>query len=431
MFREYAPDLRSGTGGWRGVNWGPIFNQLVQMNPYKLSEISPDLAGSWTISNDGKSYTFNLLKGVKWHDGKPFTAADVEQTLKLAIVPMEGAKAPLLAGFDSVDRIEKVDDSTVRVILKFPSSSFLANLTHAQLMIQPSYLSKDDFNANPVGTGPFMLKERRTGVSMDLVKNPNFFKPGLPYLEGIKFFNIADDTAAFAAFRTKNLDVSGPNTGFFRLVPLKDRVMEGARVINYNGGTSIFSFKNVAPFTDERVRKAISLAIDRQEYVRLIFGGGGVANAGLMFPEYFGGVWGIPENEFAKMPGYRQPKDADIEEAKKLLAAAGYGTANPLKVLTPTLPGAAQDMQVMASQLHKIGVALDIKVRDFLLLPQDAASGNYEMLSDGLLQPVDDPSQDVGQLMLGNSPRLYHKILDPEVQKMYDQQARLLDSVTR
>ena len=194
-----------------------VFNSLVRTDPMKeevsVRNMVPDLAESWQISPDGKTYTFNLRRGVKFHDGRPFTSKDVKYSLDKLRDPKRSAYPAFFAPIDSV---EIVDDYTVRVRLIHPYPQLLVYLAPPSVVILPEHLK----DVNPkstdflVGTGPFKFKEQIPGKVTIYERNPDYFKKGLPYLDRFEIYQLAH-APMVDAFIGGNTDVCGNMRAYF------------------------------------------------------------------------------------------------------------------------------------------------------------------------------------------------------------------------
>jgi len=182
---------------------GPCFDTLLQFDPNDQTKILPDLAIRWDISSDGLTYTFFLRQGVQFHDGSPFTSKDVLVTFQRIISPPEGVNSPRSVFFNTVERIETPDDVTVRFVLKQPDPALLYNVAIPWTGIYPAHLIEAGADLrdtkNLIGTGPFKFKSYTPGVAFELEKNPNYWNPNLPYLDGIVFYPMADPNVAAQA----------------------------------------------------------------------------------------------------------------------------------------------------------------------------------------------------------------------------------------
>ena len=188
-----------------------VFNNLVVFNQHekqnRLDNIVPDLAESWTWSEDGKDLTFKLHQGVKWHDGKPFTAADVKCTWDL----LQGkAKEKLRlnareAWWANLDKVTADNEYQATFHLKRPQPSFLACLASGFTPVYPCHVSPAQMRQHPIGTGPFKFVEFKPNQSIKVTKNPDYWKKGLPYLDGIEWTIIPNRSTADARLRRRQV----------------------------------------------------------------------------------------------------------------------------------------------------------------------------------------------------------------------------------
>ncbi|MDP2952768.1 MAG: ABC transporter substrate-binding protein, partial [Chloroflexota bacterium] len=294
---------------------GPAYNLLVQYDDQDPSKIVPDLAEKWDVSPDGSAITFTLRRGVLWHDGKPFTAADVKATLDRIVSPPKGVFSPRAGSFGAIKEVKVVDDYTVQVALKYPTASLLYNIGVGFNWIMPKHIldERGDMKKSVVGTGAFKFTRFMSGVSTDLEKNPQYFAPGLPYLDGITTYVVPDPGARFAALRTGQLDYIH---AYPAITPVEAEIIERDKLPIVVQTTPGLGFRiilpnfKVKPWDDARVRKAVSIAIDRRGSIQIVEKGWGVAGGPLPPPP--GGQWSLPADEINKLPGYRYPKDQDI-----------------------------------------------------------------------------------------------------------------------
>ncbi|MDP2951789.1 MAG: ABC transporter substrate-binding protein, partial [Chloroflexota bacterium] len=304
----------------------PVYSLLVQNDPKDENKLIADLAQRWEASPDGKVWTFYLQKGVKFHDGRPATSADVKVSFDRIASPPKGIRSPRAGLFSALERIETPDDQTVKFFLKYPQGGFLTMVASPYNWIYPKHIlaEKGDMTKVAVGTGPFKLKDYIRGVSWELVKNADYFVPGRPYLDGILRYIMVDRASMFAAVRTHRIQLSTMLNN--ETTPAeRDILKREAPQIVQKGGTLanpmwLFFNHKRAPWSDVRVRQAVNLAYDRQAAIKVARKGDGTLGAHFL-P---GSGWEIPEQELLKLPGYRQPKDQDIAEAKRLLAEAGF-----------------------------------------------------------------------------------------------------------
>ena len=187
-----------------------VYNTLVMFDPHGFPNIIGDLAKSWERSEDGKTWTFKLHEGVKFHDGTELTSADVKASWDRIYNPPEGVTSPRRSYFEMIDSIEAPDKNTVVFTLKYPAASFLAMIAQpANFIYAKADIDKapDWHKKNANGTGPFKLKKYVRGSSLEVERNPNYFKAGLPYMDGVKYFMIKDLSASAKSVRSGRTDV--------------------------------------------------------------------------------------------------------------------------------------------------------------------------------------------------------------------------------
>jgi len=301
MHREDPPSLSIHEEATVSVNWAmmPCYSNLVIFNPLRGQEspatITGELAEKWSWRDDGKTLVFTLRKDVRWHDGQPFSSKDVKYTFDL-VRGAPGAPAlrlnPRKVWYAQIQAIEAPDPDTVVFRLKRPQPSLLMLLASGYSPVYPAHIPAAELRTRCVGTGPFKLKEYRPGELIEFVRNPDYFIKGRPYLDGIRFIIIKERGTRIAALPAGRVDVTMPQEGtkpaaeqLRKAVPSMV-IDEVSQSINDN---LLMNFKK-APFTDARVRRALSLAIDRRAYIQAVRQGGAAVGAS-MLPRPWG-VWG-------------------------------------------------------------------------------------------------------------------------------------------
>lgn len=412
-----------------------VYNGLARFHPLEHDKIIPDLAEKWEISPDGLTYTFYLRKGVKWHDGKPFTSADAKITIdrmafwkEYKIVSPRGQQL-----FFALDRVETPTDDTVKVSLKHPSASFLSNIASGAVMVLPKHILdvKGDMKKDAIGTGAFKFKSWNFGVSMEMVKNPDYFVKGLPYLDGITFYVIKDSATRFAAFRTGQVKMTGigsPAMSHSQAELARRELADKITVAQHPALRRFMFFSNVKrkPWDDLKVRKAADLTLDRQGAIKLHDNVGTIGAA--LDPK---GVWGIKESDMTKRPGYRQPKDADVAEAKKLLADAGYPTGLKAGMLTRSTGDTPQVAEVMKEQLGKIGIDVTLEPKETAVAEDRANRHDFDTMCWAVADPFDDPDIAIGGYYTTGTGRNYGAFSDKAIDQLYEKQSRTLDTAER
>ena len=413
----------------------PLYSTLLQIDPYSYPRIIGDAATEWTISPDGLTYAFKIRQGVRFHDGSPLTAADVKATYDKIVFPPEGVLSIRKNAYTAVERIEDPDPSRVVFKLKFPSASLLNNLASPWNVIYPKrYLDRDPnyFKTNVMGSGPFKLKAYTRGATFEGVRNPDYVVRDRPYLDGYKFFISPETSVRAAAIRSGRAHIE------FRDLPnaeveaikkqLGDKIVVQTTPMTGQFGIAINS--TAKPFTDVRVRKALTLGLDRYTAGRVLYGITGLKLVGgLMRP---GSEWALPDAELQQLPGFWKDAEKSRAEARRLLAEAGYpnGFKAVLKNRNVKLP--YQDFAVFAIQeWRKIGVEVENRPLETAAWFNDGQNtGNFELIVAPTVEYMDDPDQFLGRYVTGSTQN-WGRYSDPGLDDLFARQARALDHTER
>lgn len=347
------PHFAVGTPDRVPVSW--MFNALVRFPPGSIdpSKLEPDLAESWESSPDGRTWTFRLRRGVRFHGGYgELTADDVVFSLKRAADPKTSAFSSELRAMEGV---EAVDPYTVRLVLKENVPSLLGVLTnYAQGYIVSRKAVEalgEGFARRPIGTGPFAFGSLTPGQSLELVAHETYFR-GKPRLARVSYRFIPSDASRDLAFQSGELDVNfgrADQTWVNRTRALPNTVLD---IFEPAEEAQLHLNTTVKPFDDVRVRRAFQMAVNRPEIVR--WRGADVSReAQSVVPRGYLGF--TAENG---LPG------SDVAGARKLLAEAGYPNGLTVKVIQSQLPEMFTAMQVFQAQLRRAGITLDLQVVD-------------------------------------------------------------------
>jgi peptide/nickel transport system substrate-binding protein len=329
------------------VMYNNLFEGLVKFDIQ--GKIVPGLAKSWDVSGDGKVYTFRLHQGVKFHNGQPFTAADVKYTFGLAMDPDSTTKTHK-EYYKDIAQVEVVDDHTVRITLSTVNSMFFYDLARGDSVILPKDM-QPEMKTNPVGTGPFMFKEWIKGDQVTLVKFGDYYQSGVPYLDEAIFKFIDTPPARNAALKAGDIDVIGylasPETAIEFDKDPRFKVHSGVTT-----GDVIMSTNNSRkPFNDVRVRRAMAHAIDRRAIIDGAMFGYGTPIGSHMSPinsNYVDLTWMFPY---------------DPEKAKALLAEAGYPDGFDAVIkLPPRYDYSKRSGEIIADLFKRVGINLKIEL---------------------------------------------------------------------
>ena len=360
------------TGVYESQVINNVCDTLVQ---YKmdLTEIVPCLATDWTISDDGLTYTFNLRSGAKfqagqYQDGRALTADDVKYALE------RSATESAMNRLSMLDHVNVVSDTQVECVLKQPAASFLTALTDAGNVIVPKEEVEgwgDAFGDHLVGTGPFSLQTFTKDQVSELVRNDNYWGDK-PALDGVNFKVITDTSQAVNALQTGDADVTTDVSGESVQVVKDDANLtldqKDALHISY-----CYMNQVNGPCADQKVRKAILMAVDRQQICDGIWQYGEGSVATLPLPK---GSWGYDESVEADIPAY------DPEGAKKLLSEAGYPDGMTLSYYYSTSSTGDKVATILQQQLkNALNIDLDIHKGDWGTFSADAASGAADIYS--------------------------------------------------
>lgn len=315
----------------------PVYNNLVVYNPLHAVESGDDIVGelaeSWRWSQGFTRLAFTLRRGVTWHDGQPFTSADVKETFDR----VSGASGkhmrlnPRKLWFANLAAIETAGDYEVAFVLKRPQPALLALLASSDMPVYPAHRSPEEQRLRPMGTGPFRFKQALADERIVLERNPAYFVKGRPYLDGIEYIIIKSRPSRYAALQTGQVDAFMPIEGSptFRDATLALVPTMVVREVAQTTSDDIIMNTRKPPFDNATLRQAVNHALNRAVFIRSVLRGGGVRGGALLPRPY--GPWGLPDDEVAKLPGMGNA-DEDKARARLLLAQAGYGPQHPLRV---------------------------------------------------------------------------------------------------
>jgi peptide/nickel transport system substrate-binding protein len=382
-------------------------------------ELQPQLAESWKVITP-TLYEFKIRRGVTFHNGREMDAADVKYSFERELDPKTGS--PFRAVWSTIDTIEAPDRWTVRVHLKQPNApllNYFAGPYGHQIVAKEAVEKQGDLNQAAVGTGPFKLVEYAPDSHLKLEKHKTYWKKGQPYLDGINIRIIKDESARLSAVRAGAVDVTYV-TAVNAPAVKQDRnllLLEGDNVFYGMTLAQFIPNDSKAPFSDKRVRQAMSLAIDRKEIVDSVIFGSGVVSGPV--PPGMGAV--------AVAPAYK----VDLERARQLLREAGHPNGFTATVkASPQYPLDVADCQMIKSHLKRIGIELDIQLVEWGQFLKEWLGGNYDTicLTSG---PLADPDAFIYDYFHSKSPRNRAKFLTGELDDIVTQARGATDATKR
>jgi peptide/nickel transport system substrate-binding protein len=398
----------------------------------------PDLAESWTQPND-TTYIFKLRRGVRWHakppvNGRELTAEDVTYTIDRFLTTKGHANAHMLK---SVDKVEAVDKHTVKFTLKEPYAWFLDTLASPMVVaIVPKEASEKFGDLKKpesfIGTGPWMLDSYRPNQGLTLVRNPQYFVSGLPYIDRVEITIDEDNASRISSFLAGKYDLGWENPGTINRsdwVQIKDRSKRSLKVSEFpsNVMSHISMRTDQKPFSDVRVRQAMSLALDRQGIIDGVFEGVGVVN-----PPVPAALreWSIPIAQLGEGAKYYKH---DVAEAKRLLAAAGYPNGFPAQACFTSYGSTllVDQVQLVLKSLKDVGIDAKLDQKEYGAYISTCFYGNFPSMTFGPQTPFVEPDAFLFGQYYPNEPRNQSHIDDPVAADLLVRQRRTFDVAKR
>ena len=398
--------------------------------------VEPDLAERWEEPDD-TTYVFHLRQGVKWHNKPPVNGRElVAEDVKFTLDRFRSEKGnPSRYFLDSVDRVEVVDRYTVKIILHEPFVWLLDILASATSMwiIAPEVVQQyGDLKKveTAIGTGPFILERYEPNVKTVFRRNPDYFRPGLPYVDGVEWLVVEDESTGLAMYRTGQLD-AGPGLQWDVRQADLDTLKQGHPNLRFqdmlaNNATTIWMRTDKSPFTDVRVRRAISHAIDRQGVIEAVW------MRGELSPAVPRGLaeWSLPIDQLGEGAKYYR---YDAQEARRLLAEAGY--AKGFKTALNATGGYGRDLldaaQLVQRYLKEVGIEVELKIQEYGAYQATTGQGKFEGLAMGpYALGWEADSSLYGQYMPDQLRNRGH-VNDPKLAAMLKEQRRLKDPEAR
>jgi peptide/nickel transport system substrate-binding protein len=413
----------------------PFYSLLLRVDPDDYNKIVGDLAESWAEANDQLTYAFKIRRGVTFHDGSPLTAKDVKASYDKIIFPPAGVVSNRKAQYEVVDAVETPDDSTVVFRLKRPSASFLLSLASPwNFIYKADILAKDMhwYESNIMGSGPFTFVEHVRGSHLVGKRYANYWDKGKPYLDGFRAVFITDTAARVAALKGERVHVE-----FRGLAPKqRDELVKAlgpqltVQESPWNCVLLVAMNHEKKPFDDKRVRRALTLALDRYEGSRVLSQIAIVKEvAGVQVP---GTPFATPPEELAKLAGYWRDIEKSRQEARRLLKEAGAeGLAFTFKNRGIPMPYEPVAIWLL-DQWRKIGVNATQEVVEAAAYYRVLRAGDFEVAMDFQCGYIIDPDLDLYKfLSVDRNPANYSRYTDRVLDELYDKQSSATDPEER
>ena len=409
----------------------PHYSTLLRVDPTERSgtKIIGDLAESWTISKDGRTYTLKLRRGVKFHDGSEMTSRDVKASYDKIINPPAGVASIRKGEYIDVEAVQAPDPYTVVFRLKWPSGSFLSSLASPWNWIyKADILAKDMrwYEKNVMGTGPFIFVEHARGSHWVGKKNPNYWDKGKPYLDAYRAIFVKESAAQVAAIRGERAMVQfrgfapAERDNLVRALGNKITVQESP----WDCALWVAINHEKKPFDDKRVRRALTLALDRYQGSQALSKIAIVKEvAGVLVP---GTPLATPSAELEKLAGYWRDIGKSRAEAKRLLREAGVPDGFSFTFTNRGVPMPYEHVSIwLIDQWRQIGLNVTQQVLESAKYFEDIRGGNYQVGIDFQCGYIVEPDLDLykfqsKEISQANYGRYTDKVLD----ELYEKQSR-------
>jgi len=399
-----------------------VFDQHIKQN--SLHSIVPDLATGWSWSEDETQLTFALREGVKWHDGRPFTAKDVKCTWDL-LTGKSSEKLrlnPRKAWYRNLAEVTTNGDYEVSFHFQRPQPAFIALLASAYSVVYPCHIPPGEMRQHPIGTGPFKLAEFKPNERITMTRNPDYRKPGRPYLDGIEFTIIRDVSTAALAFVAGKVDWIATTIPVLRDV--KSQKPDAICEVTPGGiSRNLIVNRDAPPFDNADMRRAMALSLDRKAFIDIISEGqGDIGGVMQPLPE---GLWGMPPDVQKTLPGYDPDVQKNRTEARDMMHKLGYGPDKPLalKISTRNIPPFRDPAVILIDQLKEVFIDGELDIVETALWYPKMYRKDYKIGLNLTGGGVDDPDQQLYENYSCGAPRNYTGYCDPELEKLFDRQS--------
>ena len=416
----------------------PMYDTLLRRSPKDGQTIIPDLAWKYDISPDGKKYTFHLRKGVKFHDGADFTADDVKATYDRICRPPKGVVIPRTPLFATVGDIVVLDPHRVefRLTEARPKTYMLGAFASGwNIIVRKKTLEDNGGNLRQVmnypGTGPFRHVSRKDKEIWIQERNPDYWNKGLPLVDKLEIYHFLPFTpelgASFLSGRVDYARLLDPVTW------RKAKEMPGVTAANFNQSVIQAFWMNMEKnkaLADKRVRRAIHLAMDRPTLIEVVKDAAPMQVGGFVYPFH---EMSTPRAELEKKLGYQKDVKPAVQEARKLMQAAGYGQG--LKNLDfcvrdiPTFKLWAVAIQAMLKE--HLNIESNLRVVQTSVWFDEAQAGNFDLAISAIVSTLMDPSDIFSAWYGKGGPQNYSRWTNPAFHDLASQVDRELDDNRR
>ncbi len=415
-----------------------VFNNLVLFDQHaernSIDNIRPELATEWKWTEDDMKLTFKLRDGVKWHDGKPFTSADVKCTWDTIAEKRDGGwrKNPRKPWYENLKEVTVNGDHEVTFHLGRPQPSFMAFLAAGMSPVYPCHVNGNVMRTKPIGTGPFKVVEFKANEIIRLAKNTDYWKKDRPYLDGIVWRIIPNQATRNLAFQAGEIDLTAMG-GIS--IPLEKEIKAQTPsavcpMAPTNTQLQMLMIRDKPPFDNEKLRRAFMLAVDRKALNDILGEGQYIAGSALLPPP--NGVWGTPGDQLKDVPGYGDVAKGR-EEAQKIMRELGYGPDKPMKIklFTRNTPSYRDPSVIVIDHLKQIYVDAELDGVDAAVWYARLTRREFQFAVGVSGIGVDDPDVVFYEGYTCGEQRNYSNYCNKDLDAKIDKQSATVDPAER
>ena len=405
-----------------------VFNNLVMYRQdvaqNSMASIVPDLATGWSWNEEGTELTLPLRPGVKWHDGKPFTAQDVKCTWEalLGVAADKFRINPRRAWYRNVEQIATNGDYEVTFQLKRPQPYLIALLASGQSPVYPCHVPLRDMRSHPIGTGPFKFVEFKPNERIAVTRNPDYWKPGRPYLDGIEYTIIPNASTRMLAFVAGKFDLIWVTMPLLR--DIKSQAPQAScEVVMDNNSRDLIVNRAAAPFDNLELRRAMALSLDRRALIDILTEGQGTVGGSILPPP--DGIWGMPPDVLHSLPGYGPDVQKNRTEARAIMQRLGFGPDKRLAVSLSTrnVEGYRDAAVIAISQLREIYIDGQLELIETANWFPRVMRKDYTVGVTVSEAGLDEPDQKFYEAYVCGAERNYAGYCNDETDRLIDRQS--------
>jgi peptide/nickel transport system substrate-binding protein len=415
-----------------------VFNNLVIFDQHatrnSIEAIRPELATQWRWNDDNTKLTFTLREGVRFHDGKTFTSADVKCTWDTIAEKRDAGwrKNPRKPWYFNLREVTADGPAQVTFHLERPQPSFISLLAAAMSPVYPCHVPGRDMRAKPIGTGPFKVVEFKSNELVRLARNTDYWRKDRPYLNGIEWRMIPAEGTRALAFQAGEIDLTGAGSV---TIPLAREIKAATpaahcEIAPPNTQLQLLMLRSTAPFDNDKLRRALMLAVDRKALSDILSGGQFIVAGALLPPP--DGVWGLGPDELGGLPGYGDVTK-NREEGRAVMRELGYGPDKRMriKLLTRNTPTYRDPAVIVIDHLRDVYVDAELEAVDAAIWYARLARRDYQLAVNVSGIGVDDPDVVFYEGYTCGEQRNYTDFCSKEIDAKINEQSATVDPAAR